>query len=108
MATAREVITRLTNVLRGGAGAASTVLGSFLASWLVTNYGLDIDEMWVTTGVAALLAPWVLRAEQQLNRLERARWFVKLIRFGSSLPVYEHQGAELRRLDRIAKANKQP
>lgn len=99
MATPREVITRIKFLLRTLAGAASTALAAALSTWAISA-GFDVDATIAQALIVGVMAPLILQAEMQLNRIEKARWFVTLVRFGSSLPVYAHQAEALETLSR--------
>lgn len=85
--------------LRDLAGAASTTLAGWLVARAAVN-GFDINQDALELVLIPVAGGLVVKAEQLFNmyvvpRIPKAGWLLTLLRFGSSLPVYEHQADRL-------------
>lgn len=83
---------KISTALRGVAGAASTALIAALSMW-AARAGLDIDDsVLASVIVLPVITAGVLAAEGWIDEVLAWPWVVKIVRFGSSLPIWNGQG----------------
>lgn len=88
------MLERIRIALLGLAGTLSTTLAGWLAFQLL-EMGVEIDSAALQGGIYVVLTVAVFFIMQLLNRIAALEPVIKIIRFGASLPVYEHQAPAL-------------